>query len=120
MMGKRFLCQNETRAVVIGDRIRKADHYFSRLFGLLPKSSLEPGEGLWIYPCNDIHSIGMRFRFDALFLDKELRVVHLVEDMGPWKVTPIIRQAKSVLELGSGVIAQTGTQLGDQLSFKQQ
>jgi uncharacterized protein len=111
-------CQNLTREVLLADKVRKADHYFSRLLGLLPKHQLESGEGLWIIPCNDIHSIGMRFTFDALFLDKDLKVVHLIEHMKPLRLSPIIKNAKTVLELDSGVISQTGTQLGDQLRFE--
>lgn len=117
---RRFICRNLTRETVVGDAIRRADTYFSRLVGLLPKKGLEPGEGLWIVPCSDIHSVGMRFRFDALFLDKDLKVVHLVEAMKPGRISRFVREAKSVLEVDAGVIAQSRTQLGDQLVFDPQ
>ncbi len=117
-MGKRLICRNETRSTVVADKIQKADNYFTRLVGLLPKKGLNEGEGLWIDPCKDIHSIGMRFVFDAVFLDKELRVVHLIEKMKPLRVSPIIKTAKSVLELRGGTIAETQIQVGDQLSFQ--
>lgn len=116
-MGQFLTCRNETRDMVIGDKIRKADNYFTRLFGLLPKGRLEPGEGLWIVPCNDIHSIGMRFVFDALFLDKDQVVVHRVERMKPFRISGFVKGAKSVLELDAGIIERTGTQLGDRLVF---
>ncbi len=115
---KLYHCTNTTRQTLLGDKIRKADNYLTRLLGLLPKKSLEPGEGLWIVPCNEIHSIGMRFLFDAVFLDKDNRVVHLIERMKPLRVCPIIRKAKTVLELDAGVIAATATQMGDQLAFE--
>ena len=112
-----LICRNVSRDTLLADKVRKADHYFSRLLGLFPKHHLESGEGLWIIPCNEIHSIGMRFVFDALFLDKDLKVVHIIEQMRPFRVSPIIKAAKTVLELDGGVVARTGTQIGDQLNF---
>lgn len=114
---KTLICRNTTQGTVVGDNIRKADTYFSRLFGLLPKKSLSPGEGLWIIPCKDIHSIGMKFEFDALFLDADLKVVHLIERMKPLRISPLVKAAKTVLEVDAGIIAATQTQVGDQLAF---
>ncbi len=112
-----WVCRNETQGVLIGEHIKKADNYFTRLFGLLPRSGLKPGEGLWIVPCREIHSIGMRFVFDALFLDKDLCVVHTLHRMKPFRVIWPIKHAESVLELDAGVIETTGCRLGDQLSL---
>ncbi len=106
---------NHTQDVVLGQNITRADTLCKRLVGLLSHTQLANGEGLWIIPCNSIHSIGMRFAFDALFLDHDLRVVHLIESMRPWRLSRMIWKAKSVLELPAGTIARTGTQLGDQL-----
>ncbi len=117
MAKQRLRFQNETRQTILGDKILQADTYFTRLFGLLPRSGLQPGEGLWILPCKDIHSIGMRFEFDALFLDADLVVIHLIQRMKPLRISPFIRQAKSVLELPPGVIEQTETQMGDHLIY---
>jgi uncharacterized membrane protein (UPF0127 family) len=116
---KSFLtCQNLTRQTLLGDRIAKADTYLRRLVGLLPQSSLQPGEGLWIVPCREIHSVGMRLVFDALFLDRSLQVVHLMPMVKPWRVSPLIRAAHSVLELPAETIADTQTQIGDILVFQ--
>lgn len=109
-------CRNESRGTVLGDKIRKADNYFTRLLGLLPKKSLAPGEGLWIVPCKDIHSVGMKFLFDAVFLDKKGLVVHLIESMPPMKLGAFIKTAHTVVELPAGTIADSQTQLGDQIT----
>jgi len=109
---------NETRQQLVADKIRKADRYLARLIGLLPKTGLNTGEGLWIIPCNQIHSIGMRFTFDALFLDADLKVVHVIKTMKTLRLSPLIQTAKSVLELGPGVADSTGTQVGDQLTIQ--
>lgn len=116
-MAARLIATNLTRGVRLADHARIADSYHTRLVGLLRDTHLEPGDGLWIVPCNSIHSIGMKFVFDAVFLDKDQRVVHLISEMKPWRISKLAFAAHSVLELPPGVIAQTGTQLGDQFEM---
>jgi len=109
---------NVTREVRLTECARVADTFFTRLVGLLADRTLEYGDGMWIKPCNSIHSIGMRFKFDAIFLDKKLRVVHLVHEMRPTRISKMVFSAHSVLELPSGLIFQTGTELGDQFEMR--
>ncbi len=109
---------NVTREVRLTEYGRVADSFSTRLVGLLRDRSLVLGDGLWIKPCNSIHSIGMRFIFDAIFLDRDLRVVHLMREMKPWRISKIVFSASSVLELPAGVITQTATALGDQFEMR--
>jgi len=109
---------NVTRGVRLTERGRVADTLLTRLVGLLRDKTLEFGDGLWIVPCNSIHSFCMKFVFDAVFLDKNLRVVHLVHEMKPWRTSKMIFEAHSVLELPAGLISQTATQLGDQFEMR--
>ena len=109
---------NVTRDVRLTACGRVADTFYTRLVGLLRDKTLEYGDGLWIKPCNSIHSVGMRFVFDAIFLDKNLRVVHLVREMKPWRISKIVFAAHSVLELPAGLISQTATELGDQFEMR--
>jgi len=60
----------------------------------------------------------MKFVFDAIFLDKNLRVVHLVREMKPWRISKMVFSAHSVLELPAGLISQTATELGDQFEMR--
>lgn len=99
------------------DRGWVAATMWSRVQGLLGRKGLEPGEGLLITPCNSIHSMWMRFRFDALFLDREGTVLHAIHDMKAWRISRIVFGAHQVLELPSGVIAATGTEKGDRLAI---
>ena len=108
---------NLTRDVRLTECGHVADSFLARLVGLLRHKELAPGDGLWIMPCNSIHSIGMQFHFDAIFLDKKLRVVHLVHEMKPTRISKMVFAAHSVLELPPGLIASTGTQLGDQFEM---
>lgn len=104
---------NTTKNVMIAKHVRVADNFLSRLKGLMGVPGLPEGHGLWIVPCADIHSCFMRFEFDAIFMDHGGKVVHLVERMKPWRMTPWIKGSKVVLELDGGVIDKTGTELGD-------
>jgi uncharacterized membrane protein (UPF0127 family) len=109
---------NVTRGASLADCARVAENPWTRLVGLLRDKSLAQGDGLWIVPCNSIHSFFMRFIFDAVFLDKDLRVVHLMSEMKPWRISKMVFSAHSVLELPPGTIAATQTQMGDQLQMR--
>jgi uncharacterized membrane protein (UPF0127 family) len=117
-MAARLIAVNTTRGVNLTERGRVADNVLTRLVGLLRDDRLEPGDGLWILPCNSIHSVGMRFLFDAVFLDKKLRVAHLISEMKPWRASKMVFSAHSVLELPAGAISTSGTRLGDQFEMK--
>jgi uncharacterized membrane protein (UPF0127 family) len=109
---------NVTRGTSLATCARVAETPATRMVGLLRDEGLAEGDGLWIIPCNSIHSFWMKFVFDAVFLDKKLRVVHLVREMKPWRISKIAFAAHSVLELPPGVIAATGTEIGDQFEMK--
>lgn len=119
-MKSRLTAINTTRGVRLTQCGRVADNFYTRLVGLLRDKSLEFGDGLWIMPCNSIHSIGMKFVFDAIFLDKNLKVVHLMSEMKPWRISKMVFAAHSVLELPAGLILQTNTEMGDQFEMRKE
>lgn len=108
---------NATRQRTLADRAGEARTLASRLRGLLGRKGLEPGEGLYLRPCSSIHSCFMSFRFDAAFLDGQGIVLHLIHSMKPWRLSRIVPAAAGVLELPAGVLAHTGTRVGDRLEF---
>ena len=87
---------------------------FTRMKGLLGRRELPAGEGLLIRPTFSVHTWFMRFPIDVVFLDKDLRVLRVVEDMGPWRMASR-RGARAVLELASGEAAARGLEEGAQL-----
>ena len=109
---------NATRNTVLGERIGVAETSWSRMRGLLGRSGLEPGAGLLIIPSQAVHTIAMRFPIDVVFVDRNWRVVHLRPAMVPNRLTAVHWRAQSVIELPAGVIAQTETAVGDQLSVR--
>ena len=109
---------NSTRGTTLAERCAVADSFFSRAFGLIPRSGLAPGEGLLITRTASITMWFMRFAIDAVFLDRERRVVRVVERIPPWRLATAARGARDVLELPAGTAARTGTQAGDALVFE--
>ena len=108
---------NTTRNTVLGERISLAGTSLSRMVGLLGKSGLEPGTGLLITPSQAVHTVGMRFAIDVVFIDRNWKVIHLRPDMVPFRISKICWRARSVLELPAGVIAKSSTVVGDELSI---
>lgn len=108
---------NKKNEKILADNIKIANNPFSRMKGLLGKQKLNSGEGLHIMPCNSIHSCFMKFRFDAIFLNKKNEVVAFIENMPAWKFSKIYFSAYSVVELSSGIIKETETNIGDVLEF---
>lgn len=94
-----------------------AESLFARMRGLLGRSFLHPGEGLWIRPCNGIHTFGMRFAIDAVFLNRENRVVAVVERLQPHRLTRLYRDAASVIELPAGKIDECSTHIDDEIGI---
>lgn len=91
----------------IASDLRTADTLFSRTKGLLGRSCLPKGEGLWIKRCNSIHTAFMKFPIDVLFVDKNLKVVSVYENLKPWRITRLHLCASSVIELPAGTLADT-------------
>jgi uncharacterized membrane protein (UPF0127 family) len=110
---------NRTRDCFVATEVAAADTYVRRLVGLLGKTSTwnRPGRGLWILPCHGIHTLGMLFPIDLLFLDKQKRVVHLEEHVRPFRISKVCLNARSVLELPAHTVDRTGTRIGDQLEI---
>jgi len=106
---------NPVRQSVLGDRIGVADTTLTRFVGLMGRGSLAPGHGLLIRPSNGVHTLWMRFSIDVLLLDKQYRVLSAYRSLRPFRVTAINWKASSALELPSGTIVATNTQLGDEL-----
>ena len=112
-----FLVENRNRGTMLGSKIRLADTARSRRTGLLKHETLEAGEGLWIFPTQAVHTFGMRFPIDVVFLDSSLLVKRVYVGLQPWRLTTFVWGAKSVLELPCGSLAGSGTIVGDQLHF---
>lgn len=108
---------NKTNGQVLADKLETANTPFRRMKGLLGREKLETGEGLHIIPCSSIHSFFMKFVFDAIFIDKNNKIRHLIEKMPPGRISRLCFTAYSVIELPAGTICRTSTKIGDKLEF---
>ena len=109
--------RNLTRGAELASSADAARTSRQRRQGLLPRDRLPAGEGLWISPCEAIHTFGMKFPIDALFLGQTRKVLKIRKDMGPRRLALCLRAA-GVLELPAGTAEATGTLPGDQLEFE--
>ena len=114
--GLKIQVHNVTRGVMLADSAEVADTSPKRRTGLLRHTGLEPGDGLWIVPCESVHSFGMKFTIDVIYLNRKHKVKKVRPQMAPRRISACLT-AHSVLELPAGTIVRTGTQAGDQLQI---
>jgi uncharacterized membrane protein (UPF0127 family) len=110
---------NKTRETFVATEAIVADSYFSRLIGLLGKTRrwAQLGKGLWIVPSRGVHTIGMLFPIDLIFLSGDKEVVHVEEHLRPFRISRVSLKAKSVLELPPHTIYRSRTQVGDRFEI---
>ena len=110
--GKAF---NQTRQSFLATHLSLANTHWTRFRGLLGLASDDfgNGSGLWIIPCRGVHTLGMGFAIDVIYLDRTLKVVDVQSAVRPWRFTPIRLSAASVLELPCHTAAETKTEVGD-------
>ena len=109
---------DSTRGCVVGDQVRVADGVWTRLVGLLGSASLAPGAGLLLHPSQGVHTLGMRYAIDVVFLSPDFKVVALRERLKPFRMTSMIWHSASVLELPAGTIRSCRIEVEDQLVFE--
>jgi uncharacterized membrane protein (UPF0127 family) len=99
----------------LGLRVAAADTLIMRLKGLPGRVRLKPDDGIRLTPSHGIDTIGMFFAIDVIYLDTANRVIHLIENMGPFRISPIRIQCAGILELVSRTICLSNTQIGEEL-----
>lgn len=109
---------NMTRQTVVSDSLVVAETFWARLVGLLNRNSLKEGEGLLIPSCQCIHMFFMKFPIDVIFIDKKNLVVSIVENIKPFKMSPMFWKASDAIELPVGTIQRSATAVGDVLQFR--
>ena len=115
MQIQKYCVYNQTRESFLSLGVSAADTTLARLKGLIGKLTLGLDEGLWIVPSRGIHTVGVLFPLDLVYLDEGHKVIHVVESFPTFRISPIIAQAASVLELSTHTIYSSQTQPGDQL-----
>jgi uncharacterized membrane protein (UPF0127 family) len=101
---------------VVCEHLLVAARPLQRMRGLLGRRSLPEAEGILLRPAGSVHTFFMRFPIDAVFLDRELVVLGIEPDLGPWRLAGR-RGAKSVVELAAGECERRGVVVGDRLAL---
>lgn len=109
---------NLTRETIIATQAEVAETGEKRRKGLLGRKGLSAGAGLWIVPCESVHTFAMKFPIDLVYLDRNRRVKKIRNNVRPWKMSACF-SAHSVIELAAGTINDTQTRPGDRLAFRQ-
>jgi uncharacterized protein len=113
----KVLVRNDTRKTVLAEAADLADTSATRRTGLLKHERLGPGEGLWIVPCESVHTFFMKFPIDLVYLDRGRKVRKVRHAVPAWRLSACLA-AHSVLELPAGTVASTGTVVGDVLAME--
>jgi uncharacterized protein len=108
---------NVTKKTWLATKVRKADNFLTRLVGLLKRTNLGPEEALWLIPSKGIHTIGMKFPIDVVFLDKSNKVLGIISGLVPYRISGVRLWSYSVLELPKGTLKKSRTEVGDELEI---
>jgi uncharacterized membrane protein (UPF0127 family) len=111
---------NRTQQAFLASDLRVADTHWMRLKGLIGTrvEDFNRGQGLWIVPCQGVHTMFMQFPIDVLYLDDNNVVLHTEENVRPWRLTPVRTRASSVLELPARTLFSSGTAVGDEIEIR--
>jgi uncharacterized membrane protein (UPF0127 family) len=112
-----LIARNLNTNAVVADKVAVADTRATRAVGLLNRSGLNPGEGLWIVPSRGVHTCWMRFAIDVVALDERGVVVDQVSALKPWRIRLPRRGTAGVLELPAGALEATGTEVGHRIEL---
>ncbi len=89
---------------VIAENVEMANTFFKRLKGLMFRNSMPQATAMLLAPCPQIHTCFMKFAIDVLFLAEDGTVLYVIENMKPWRISPIVRHAVQTLELPAGTL----------------
>lgn len=110
---------NRTRQASLATHVTLAATHWSRFRGLMgtKAASFRSGDGLWIVPCRGVHTFAMKFPIDVIYLDARKCVVHMEQNLRPWRVAKVSLRAASVLELPAGTLRSSQTAVGDEIDI---
>ena len=103
---------------IICTKAEYANTFFKRFKGLMGRKSLAEGAGLFLEPCNQIHTFGMKFAIDTLTLDKDNVILYIDHEIQPGKIRKMVSKGRRVLELPSGTANKYMLQVGQVISVE--
>ncbi|MHB1457902.1 MAG: DUF192 domain-containing protein [Armatimonadota bacterium] len=104
--------------IIIADRIERAGSLMSQLKGLIGRRKFENGSAMIFPGCKQIHTFFMQFPIDILFVDKNRKVIKIIEKFQPGKISAYIGDSADVIELPSHTIYDCRITIGDELVYE--
>lgn len=109
---------NQRTGQIIARRVVWAHGWLERLKGLLGTQTLDEQSGMWLKPCRSIHTLGMNYAIDVVFLDRQNKICQLSSQVRPYRACTAPLRTQSALELPAGRIQHLSLQLDDLLQFE--
>lgn len=106
------------RQCLIVHNLEVAEGVRSRTRGLIGHPHLEPGQALMIPGSRWIHTFGMSFPIDVVYVDKKGRIVALTESLPPHRVDRPVLRAQTVIEMAAGEIRRLALKVGERLELR--
>ena len=117
-MTQNFIARDVESGWIVANRVTVASRRLERAVGLLGRSHLESGEGLWITPCHGVHTWFMRFTIDVVAMDADGVVVDVVSMLKPWRMRLPKPGSHSVLELAAGTLLAAPVKIGHRMQIE--
>ena len=117
-MMQKFRVLNLSKSRAILEEAELCDTFGRRLRGLLGRKLLPPGKGIIIKPCRSVHTVGMTFPIDVVFVDGKGRICRMVENLKPNKISSGAKSACFVIEAPAGTLSLTQTAVGDRIQLE--
>ena len=103
--------------IVLFSKVKLANDFFTRLVGLLKTKSLDSQQGLLLKKCRQVHTFGMKFNIDVVFLSREGEILDLEKNMVPGRISRHVKEAYWVLELESGAVVRQNLENHQKITF---
>lgn len=107
--------KTDSHSRVLLNKVEVAESFMTRLVGLMGREQMAADSALWIHHCNSIHTCFMNFAIDCVFVDKDLKIKKIVQDVSPWRLVLPIWGANSVFEMPAGKALELNLREGDAL-----
>lgn len=108
-----FVLANSSTGNIIADRLERPKTWLKRTIGLIGRPALENGQGLWLEKCWGIHTVGVRFALDVLFLGPDFRVVGFARGVNPGRLAVVNAFSTHVIEMPAGTLDTADLLVGD-------
>ncbi len=113
-----FRILNASKGSVLVRKAVLATGFFTRFKGLSFNRDVQPDAGMIFPLCSSIHTFGMRFPIDVVFIDDSFRVLRVFEKLPPQRFSHPVRGSFCAIELLGGAARQSRTEIEDELAFE--